>query len=361
MNRSRIFLTWVLSGVLLSGLSWGELTKEEVKTIKSRAEVMKPVIEKAEQGKFDAKMAQQIGDFYEEQKEFDKSWYWYQKAIELGSVDAKVEYAEILMHGLGQEQDMALGLKVMEEALNEGSAAAYGFKGMLYSFGHGVEKDVAKGRSLMLESIKRGNVDAMRAYGRFLMYRVYDEVEEAAEDEAVVYLKMAHDGGDRKAAYYLGYCYEYEIGGAEQDVEKVLYWYEVAAKNGSAEALYSLALIGLKQKGYTESTEESVEEMMLQKSAALEHTESLYELGCLYVDGTVRKVDGEKAKKWLFMAGKKGHELAYGKLAWMYQEGVGAEKDMVKAIEFYKKSARQGDLNAQVILRDEGISWEEGE
>ena len=46
-------------------------------------------------------------------------------------------------------------------------------------------------------------------------------------------------------------------------------------------------------------------------------------------------------------AAESGHIEAQNNLGYCYQNGIGVEKNEVKAFEWYEKSAKQGDSNAQ--------------
>src|SRR6266540_1931365 len=57
------------------------------------------------------------------------------------------------------------------------------------------------------------------------------------------------------------------------------------------------------------------------------------------------------------IAAEKGHKIAQYNLGRCYQNGMGIEKDEIKAFEYYKKSAEKGYVEAQFQL---GCCYYEG-
>jgi hypothetical protein len=65
-----------------------------------------------------------------------------------------------------------------------------------------------------------------------------------------------------------------------------------------------------------------------------------------------------EARKWFLKAADQGHSDAQTYLGYMFEEGIGGTKDLVKAREWYQKAAAQDDANAQNSL---GCMYEQGE
>jgi TPR repeat protein len=58
-----------------------------------------------------------------------------------------------------------------------------------------------------------------------------------------------------------------------------------------------------------------------------------------------------KAIEWLQKAAAQQHTEALYDLGIMYRDGEGVTKDTMKAIELFKKAASQGHVKAQAILK----------
>lgn len=124
-----------------------------------------------------------------------------------------------------------------------------------------------------------------------------------------------------KAQYNVGLIYANGLG-VTKDVAEAQKWYEKAAKQGNAAAQYNLA--------------------------------QLYQ-----ASGSTNPHAYKKAKYWYEKAVENGLKEAYTNLGALYAEGIGVEKDVVKALTLFEKGAALGDSAAQVnaaIL----YAWGEG-
>ena len=116
------------------------------------------------------------------------------------------------------------------------------------------------------------------------------------------------ENGDVKAQLSLGKYYE-----DKGEYEEAIYWYEKAAKQGSASAQYNLACI---ESSY----------------ASIDEDEYDYETE-----------DRKKARFWLRKAAENGHANAQFYLAIEYD----SEKDYEEAVFWYSQAAKQGDFMAK--------------
>ncbi len=60
--------------------------------------------------------------------------------------------------------------------------------------------------------------------------------------------------------------------------------------------------------------------------------------------------DYKQAAEWYRKAAEKGDIAGELRLAALYRDGRGVERDMAQAAEWYRKAAEQGDANAQATL-----------
>ncbi len=131
------------------------------------------------------------------------------------------------------------------------------------------------------------------------------------------------------------------------DVEKAIKYYQLAADQGHDEAMVRLGVIYLRQseeEGQKTLYEKALE--LIEKSANLGNAKAQCLIGVHY------KETGNyaKAKGWLEKAAQQDIAGAWLLLGDMYEEGLGVRKDASKATEHYLKSAELGDNEAQCKL-----------
>jgi TPR repeat protein len=54
--------------------------------------------------------------------------------------------------------------------------------------------------------------------------------------------------------------------------------------------------------------------------------------------------------RWYTLAAEQGYAHAQFNLGWMYDEGVGVEKNKAEAVRWYTQAAERGDADAQAAL-----------
>ena len=98
----------------------------------------------------------------------------------------------------------------------------------------------------------------------------------------------------------------------DQNYDTAIEYYELAAKQGHADAQYNLAIM----------YEPDFEQMKpyLEQAANQQHPEALFYLGNLYMESDVVERDFEMAKKCFELAAKQGHAKAMEKLVSLYLE-----------------------------------------
>lgn len=83
-----------------------------------------------------------------------------------------------------------------------------------------------------------------------------------------------------------------------------------------------------------------------------------YELGNCYFEGKDGcKKDYKQAVNWFRKSAEQGNPLAQCNLGWCYETGNGVTKDYNQAVDWYRKSAEQGEAVAQ---RNLGMCYEYG-
>jgi TPR repeat protein len=81
-------------------------------------------------------------------------------------------------------------------------------------------------------------------------------------------------------------------------------------------------------------------------------------LARMYEEGQGVQKDFGEALKWYQEAAEHGNALAQGTLGWFYQSGQGVETNFQTAISWYRKAAEQGHAMSQLnlaVMYDDGI------
>jgi uncharacterized protein len=140
---------------------------------------------------------------------------------------------------------------------------------------------------------------------------------DAADDSPFAQLCRDAQGGDAKAEYVLGCCYNGDHG-VQKDPEKAAVWWERAAAQGVADAQYYI--------------------------------------GLSYYAGIGVPKDPAVATRWWKKAAEQDHADAEYFLGISYNSGVGVPRSTKLAVYWLQKSASRGNSEAVEVLRRIGPS-----
>lgn len=170
----------------------------------------------------------------------------------------------------------------------------------MYYFGDGVEKDDAASFHWFSEADRHGDAEAANRVGIMLENGIGTEADPEAAFDA--YLRSA-EGGSLSGMANLGQSYL--EGKVRQDVVSGLYWMERASKEGNGIA--SLAM------------------------------------GEYSLAGTYGEADPAQAKMYFERGMQQKYAPAILRLADLYEEGIGVEKDLKKSAELRELAANTPD------------------
>lgn len=123
------------------------------------------------------------------------------------------------------------------------------------------------------------------------------------------------------------------------------YWLKKAAKNGSKNAQYELALANLDNpKASPKMKAKSYD--LLRQAAEPGPAEAQYRLGQLYLTGVIVSNDNRKGVFWYRLAAEQGHIDAQYSLGVRYVLGEGVAKDDFEAHRWFRRAADQGQAKA---------------
>lgn len=178
----------------------------------------------------------------------------------------------------------------------------------------------------------------------FKMNRQAQRYEEKGDKEMAYrcYLENALTGTDGKSLYELGK--KYLLGDfVDFDYDKAGHYFKMAYEAGYKLPAGFYIVIACYEKKAVNATWDS--EMKWYQLAVDEGCEYGYEcMGNMYME----KGDYKKAIE-LFLTPTKNESLSLYSLGKIYEEGLGVEKDMDKAIEYYRRTIIECD-----ILKDKG-------
>lgn len=287
---------------------------------------------------------------------------WYEKAGEGGIVKAMEKAGTCCFLGIGTRKDESKGLYWAEKAASAGSAWGLGrmglymldqkdvdaafayfyaaarqgddeapyYLGNLYMNGLGTKTDIKQAIACFEEASRHENKECLAKLGQ-----IYSDGEYRDDEKAYYWYSRAYAAGDRKAAFDLGrLCY---LPGEHQDLkraEELLSQYAAEETDGQT----CLLLGDLYMKGDIPGS--SMEKAMVcyERGAALGNDECREKLGMLYFEGEEIEPDYTTAFKLFSELLEKGTLKSVCQLAFLYQNGLGCEKNEEAAVKLYQKA-----------------------
>lgn len=233
-----------------------------------------------------------------------------------------------------------------------------------YLFGSkDTEPDFEKAFALFLQEAESGNPLAMHDLGRMYADGLGREIDNAAAQEwyakALAAFQSAEKTVKEKQRPYL----QYRIGkmyaaglGTEQDYGEAVRWFGKAVAANHKYAQYSLAGLYYRGQGVEQSYGQAFH--IYGCSAAQENPYASYELAKMHRDGIGTQKNTEAADKHFkdaftgfFQLEKDSHDdkLQY-RLGQMLHTGTGTGQDDEAAADYWERSAKLGNVNAQYAL-----------
>lgn len=225
------------------------------------------------------------------------------------------------------------------------------------------EPDFAKAFRLFLLEAESGNALAMHDLGRMFTDGLGREVDLGTAQEwyqkaLAAFLKEEQQAEEKQRPYL-----QYRIGkmfsaglGTEQAYEKAALWFSEAVAADHKYAQYSLAGLHYRGQGVAQDYEQALH--LYDCSAAQGNPYADYELAKMFRDGIGAEKNVEQADEHFIKAfhgflqleaDSHDDKLQY-RLGQMLHTGTGAEKDDALAADYWERSAKLGNINAQYAL-----------
>ena len=283
------------------------------------------------------------------EKDLSQAFLWYQRASSQGQPYAAYSIAQMYRYGEYVTKDNDTAQRYYKQALsgflkieNDDMANDDLFYklGQMFKLGLGTDSDVTKAIEYFKRSADMNNKNGLFEYGKALL--IGEHIPQDT-DSAVKLLEKAVKLKNSNAKRFLALEY---ISGEhlEQDIEKGIALLTECADSGDVIASYRLGKIYLQGEIMPQNLDKAEKYLLLAEDS--EYTQ--YALAKLYLQE--EKYDIQKAVDYFENGADKNHWASY-QLGRIYLFGAkDIERDKEKAIEWFTKSANDGNEYAQAIL-----------
>ena len=283
------------------------------------------------------------------EKDLSQAFLWYQRSSSQGQPYAAYSIAQMYRYGEYVTKDNDTAQRYYKQALSgflkiESDDMAnddlFYKLGQMFKFGLGTDSDVTKAIEYFRRSAEMNNKNGLFEYGKALL--IGEHIPQDT-DSALKILEKAVKLKNSNAKRFLALEY---ISGEhlEQDFEKGIALLTECADSGDVIACYRLGKIYLESEIMPQNLDKAEKYLLLAEDN--EYTQ--YALAKLYLQE--EKYDIQKAVNYFENCAAKNHWASY-QLGRIYLFGAEVfTKDKEQAIEWFTKSANDGNEYAQAIL-----------
>jgi len=284
-------------------------------------------------------------------KDLSQAFLWYQRSSSQGQPYAAYSIAQMYRYGEYVTKDNDTAQRYYKQALSgflkiESDDMAnddlFYKLGQMFKFGLGTDSDVTKAIEYFKRSAEMNNKNGLFEYGKALL--IGEHIPQDKE-KAVKLLEKAIKLENINAKRFLAI----ELISGEhldQDIDKGLAMLTECADSGDAFACYRLGKIYLQGEIMSQNLDKAEKYLLLAEDS--EYTQ--YALAKLYLQE--EKYDIQKAVNYFENCAAKNHWASY-QLGRIYLFGAkDIERDKEKAVEWFTKSANDGNEYAQDLLEN---------
>ena len=283
------------------------------------------------------------------EKDLSQAFLWYQRSSSQGQPYAAYSIAQMYRYGEYVTKDNDTAQRYYKQALSgflkiESDDMAnddlFYKLGQMFKLGLGTDSDVTKAIEYFRRSAEMNNKNGLFEYGKALL--IGEHIPQNT-DSAVKLLEKAVKLKNSNAKRFLALEY---ISGEhlEQDIEKGIALLTECADSGDVIACYRLGKIYLQSEIMPQNLDKAEKYLLLAEDN--EYTQ--YALAKLYLQE--EKYDIQKAVNYFENCAYKNQWASY-QLGRIYLFGAaGLTKDKEQAIEWFTKSANDGNEYAQAML-----------
>ena len=285
------------------------------------------------------------------EKDLSQAFLWYQRSSSQGQPYAAYSIAQMYRYGEYVTKDNDTAQRYYKQALSgflkiESDDMAnddlFYKLGQMFNLGLGTDSDVTKAIKYFKRSAEMNNKNGLFEYGKALL--IGEHIPQDT-DSTVKLLEKAVKLKNRNAKRFLALEY---ISGEhlEQDIEKGIALLTECADSGDVIACYRLGKIYLQGEIMPQNLDKAEKYLLLAEDS--EYTQ--YALAKLYLQE--EKYDIQKAVNYFENCADKNHWASY-QLGRIYLFGAkDIERDKEKAVEWFTKSANDGNEYAQDLLEN---------
>lgn len=285
------------------------------------------------------------------EKDLSQAFLWYQRSSSQGQPYAAYYIAQMYRYGEYVTKDNDTAQRYYQQALSgflkiESDDMAdddlFYKLGQMFKLGLGTDSDVTKAIEYFRRSAEMNNKNGLFEYGKALL--IGEHIPQNT-DSAVKLLEKAVKLKNSNAKRFLALEY---ISGEhlEQDIEKGIALLTECADSGDVIACYRLGKIYLQGEIMSQNLDKAEKYLLLAEDSEY----AQYALAKLYLQE--EKYDIQKAVNYFENCADKNHWASY-QLGRIYLFGAeGFTKDKEQAIEWFTKSANDGNEYAQDMLDD---------
>lgn len=289
-----------------------------------------------------------LGRIYYDEEQYDKAMKYYLQAAANDNEYqdlAEDDIGDMYRWGNGVKRDLRKATEWYKKGAEHDNASSMCSLGHMYMNGEGVKKDSAQSAHWTLRAAKLGDVTAMEN-----MAYLYENGVGVEQDyiAAMAWHKCAADGGDSEAMYSIGDLY-YFGNGVEKDYSLAKDWYEKAIMAGNEAPFMPLGTIYYYRQDYDKAMEFYLKAPNDDKP--YQHVAEA-RIGDLYREGAGVERDMLKVVEWYKKSAGHGYNFAMLVLGDIYMEGDGIEQDIAEARKWYEKAKAAGNEEAEQRLAD---------
>ena len=285
------------------------------------------------------------------EKDLSQAFLWYQRSSSQGQPYAAYSIAQMYRYGEYVTKDNDTAQRYYKQALSgflkiESDDMAnddlFYKLGQMFKFGFGTDSDVTKAIEYFKRSAEMNNKNGFFEYGKALLTGEHIPQD---TDSAVKLIEKAVKLKNINAKRFLALEY---ISGEhlEQDIEKGIALLTECADSGDVIASYRLGKIYLQGEIMSQNLDKAEKYLLL----AADNKYTQYALAKLYLQE--EKYDIQKAVNYFENGADKNHWASY-QLGRIYLFGAkDIERDKEKAVEWFTKSANDGNEYAQDLLEN---------
>ena len=285
------------------------------------------------------------------EKDLSQAFLWYQRASSQGQPYAAYSIAQMYRYGEYVTKDNDTAQRYYQQALSaflkiESDDMAnddlFYKLGQMFKLGLGTDSDVTKAIEYFRRSAEMNNKNGLFEYGKALL--IGEHIPQNT-DSAVKLLEKAVKLKNSNAKRFLALEY---ISGEhlEQDIEKGIALLTECADSGDVIACYRLGKIYLQGEIMPQNLDKAEKYLLLAEDSEY----AQYALAKLYLQE--EKYDIQKAVNYFENCAAKNHWASY-QLGRIYLFGAkDIERDKEKAVEWFTKSANDGNEYAQDLLEN---------